>query len=139
MNGLKKTGRIFRDLFFLHIFNQADEELKNTANDLFILSLVLLFLSIMIASGLTFILAFVLHKRVEAAFATLNDYSIYAACSFLLSILMALFVKVGAFERYKSFLVWFSFVSTIAGIIILAMTLFPLTLGKLEHLLLARL
>jgi len=137
MNGFVKIRRIFRDLLFLHIFNRSSDELKDTANVLFNLSLVLLFLAVMITSALTFILAFVLHKEIEIAFAGLNNYSMYASGLFLLSILASLFVKVGAFEKYKPFLVWISFVFTIVGIIGLIMTLFPLTLGKLEHLLLA--
>ena len=133
----KRIKGVFRDLFFLHIFNQTDEELKNTANTLFTLSLVLLFLAILMALASIFVIAFVLNKEIGARFTSLDDYSIHASGFFLASVLLALFAKVGAFDKHRPFLVWLSFIFTAVGIVILAVTLFSLTLGKFKHLLLS--
>lgn len=136
MNRLKGINRFFRDLFFLHIFKQDDETLTSTANSIFVLAVVLLFISVLITAGLTFILAFVLHHHIETAFMVLNDYSMHAGGLLLFSLLLTLFIKVGAFAKQKAVLVWAALLLVVIAAVIMAVVLISLTFGELERLLL---
>ncbi|MDP8263136.1 MAG: hypothetical protein P9M13_07525 [Candidatus Ancaeobacter aquaticus] len=116
----KRLRRIIRDIFFMHVFNQDQEEIKNTVDTLFILSAVILCISFVTTVGLVFFCDLPdLSMEVKKTYSILDDISCISSFFLMLSVFITASVKTGAFENYRAFLMWVSYMFILIGLLII--------------------
>lgn len=127
---LKNSKRVARDILFLHVFKQNDEELTGTANSIFLLSLALLFISILITSVLVFIPTLPISPETKNTLRELDNYGVFSTFFLILSSMITLTVKTGAFEAYRPKLLWVSYILILVSIIIILRLFISLVFGS---------
>lgn len=123
---LKKSQRTFRDLFFFHVFKLDEDELLNTAQTIFILSITLLFISAILTTALVLVGVLPVVKHAKTILHTLDNYSLYSFFFLVLSTLLSVWIKAGSFEKHRAHLIWFSFMLIVASIVMLSFLLVSL-------------
>lgn len=106
----KRLKNNFKDLLFLHVYRQSDEQLANVSNTIFILSLTLLFISTNFTSALMIASFLPIPLSARNAFAALDNISVCSTLCLLASSLLIAAIKGGAFERYKPRLIWICYI-----------------------------